>query len=304
MSTPDPAAAPTDEQMSRSLPSVDPDALRKRGYAIVRRVFDAEEIGSLRTAARETIADMEREGRTRTFPGREGTALGGDGDLLDMPRLRHVLYDPRMVSVVQRLLGGPPVYFGDSTFRVGKSGIRGWHRDSVNRRRWRGGPDWHDPPYPLLRCGLYLQDQSRHSGGLALRPRSNRPGLVRPTLPKLVNASAGDLIAWDLRTVHSGEAVRLRGLPQLPLHPRLQTHLPDGLRVPEDGERIVLFMAFARPGAHLDRYVKDLRGRGDLPELSSTRYAPEVRAEAENAGLRILAPIAAHDQAPADRAKG
>lgn len=286
-----------------SSPHVDPGAVRDRGYTIVRRVFPPEEIAQLRMAASQAIAELEHEGRMARFDGPEGTARGGGGDVLGIPRLRHLIYDARVLAVVKRLLGGRPVYFGDSTFRVGKSGVRGWHRDSVDRRRWRGGPDWRDPPYPLLRCGIYLQDQAHHSGGLALRPRSNRPGRVRPTLPKLVDAAAGDMVVWDLRTVHSGEVVRLRGLHRLPLHPRLQARLPESLRVPDDGERIVLFAAYGCAGPHLEHYIEYLRSRRpDMVESwSCTRFGPDVWVAAEDAGLRMLAPVAAYDHAPPDR---
>jgi hypothetical protein len=299
---PDPApaesSAPPLRKRRAPLPDVDPDALRKMGYVVVRGVFDAAEVTRLRTDAMDAVAELEREGRVGFQTGREGTARGG-GDLLGIPRLHHVLYDPRLMHLVARLLGGRPVYFGDSTLRVGKSGLRGWHRDNCDRRRWRGGPDWRDPPYSLLRCGIYLQDQSRHSGGLALRPHSNGPGRVRPTLPKLVDVRAGDFLAWDLRTVHTGEVVRLRGLPRLPLHPRLQSRLPQALRVPDDGERIVMFIAYALPGPHLDRYIEYLKGRPDMLESwANTRFEPEVWTEAERAGLRMQAPVESYDGRP------
>jgi hypothetical protein len=291
----------TPQTHTRSLPGCDRAVFRERGYTVVRELLDLEEVQRLRGIALETVAEAERQGRLGTEPGGEGTIRGCQGDLLSNPSLRHVLLDPRILGTVGELLGGEPVYFGDSSFRVGKNGVRGWHRDNVDHSRWRGGSDWHDP-YPLLRCGLYLQDQSRHSGGLALRPYSNRPSRRLPTLPKLVDARAGDLVAWDLRTVHSGEAVRVRGLPSLPLNPRIQTRLPEGARVPEDGERIVMFMTFALVGPHLDHYLDYLRGRDYMCKAwSSSRFGPEVWAEAEKAGLRTLQPIPAYG-ASADRA--
>jgi len=286
-----PAAAPPSPA---ALPAVDPGAFRARGYTVVRGLLDPAEVQRLRTIALEAVAEAEREGRLTTEAGREGTIRGCAGDLLSQPSLRHMLLDPRILAIIGKLLDGPPVYFGDSSFRVGKYGARGWHRDNVNRRRWRGGPDWSDP-YPLLRCGLYLQDQSRHSGGLALRPGSNRPGLLRPTLPKLVDARAGDLIVWTLRTVHSAEAIRLRGLPGLPLHPSLQTRLPQRMRVPEDGERIVLFMTFARAGEQLDYYLDYLRSRDYMQAAwAGSRFGDAVRSEAERNGLRVLQPVPAY----------
>jgi hypothetical protein len=169
----------------------------------------------------------------------------------------------------------------------------------VNRSRLRGGPDWHDP-YPLLRCGLYLQDQALHSGGLALRPGSNRPGRRLPTLGKLVAAGAGDLVAWDLRTVHSGEVVRARGLPGLALNPRLQSLIPEQRRVPEGRERIVMFMTFGLPGSHLDNYLEYLKGRDYMQQIwSASQFGPEAWSQAESAGLHVLQPVPSYGSPPA-----
>jgi hypothetical protein len=282
---------PTLTEQTSSPPGVDREAFRRRGYAIVEQLFSAEEIERLREVSTDTLAEHERDGRAGADPGREGTIRGASGDLLSIPSLRYVLLDPRLLRVVRDLLGGQPHYFGDSSLRVGKNGARGWHRDNVNRRRWRGGPDWHDP-YPLLRCGLYMQDLARFSGGLALRPASNRPRRRLPTLGKLVQARAGDLVVWDLRTVHSGEVVRMRGLPGLALRPSLQTLLPDALRVPEERERIVMFMTFALPGEHLDDYIAYLRTRDYMCNAwAGARVAPDVWAQAADAGLEVLRSI-------------
>lgn len=270
---------------------LDAAAFRKRGYNVVRQLFDAQEVQHLRQIAQETVAQAEREGRAGSSAGSEGTFHGGPGDLLSMPSVRYVLLDPRVLRVVRELLGGQPVYFGDSSLRIGKNGARGWHRDNVNRRRWLGGADWHDP-YPLLRCGLYLQDQAHHSGGLALRPGSNRLGLVRPTLPRLVDARAGDLVVWSLRTVHSGEVVRLRWLPGLPLHPRVQTWLPQSMRAPESAERIVLFMTFGCAGSQLDYYIDYLKRRDYMQVAwASSHFGPDAVQEAESAGLHVILPV-------------
>jgi Phytanoyl-CoA dioxygenase (PhyH) len=273
---------------------LDPTAFRERGYAVIGGLFDAHEVQALRETARKVIDAAEHERRIVVEQGPEGVIHVYPGDLLSSPALRHVLLDPRVLGVTGRLLGGEPAYFGDSSVRIGSYGMRGWHRDNVQRRRWRGGSDWNGE-YPIVRCGLYLQDSSCHSGGLALRPGSHRPGLLRPTLPKLVNARAGDLIVWSLRTVHSAEAVRLRGVPDLPLHPRLQTLLPQSLRVPDDGERIVMFMTFGLRGAQLKRYVEYLKGRDYMQaSWAASGFGPEAWREAERAGLHVFAPVPAY----------
>jgi hypothetical protein len=282
-------------------PGIGPENLPEEGYAVVRHLFDEQEIEGLRVTALETIEQLERQGLTALDSGAEGAMRVSTCDLLSIPSLRHVLLDPRMLRTIGRLLGGKPCYFGDSSLRVGKNGVRAWHRDNVDRVRRRGGPDWHDP-YPLLRCGLYLQDQASHSGGLALRRASNRPDRHLPARPILVSARPGDLVAWDLRTVHSGEAVRLRGLPSLALSPRLQTRLPEFMRMPDDRERIVMFMTFGLPGAHLDHYIGYCKTRDYMRETwIKSRFGPEVLDEAENAGLSVLHPTPEYGT-PADPA--
>lgn len=282
------------DHQRRSFPGLDPRAVHERGYTIVRDLFEAEEVERLRRQVLETFAEMKQRGRVGTDPGREGTIKSLNGDLLSIPSLRHVLLEPRILRVVSELLGGEPVYFGDSSVRVGANGARAWHRDNVDRRKWRWGPDWRGS-YPLLRCGLYLQDHAFHSGGLALRPRSNDTKHPLPTLGKLVDSKAGDLVVWNLRTLHSGEVVRMRGLPALPLNPRLQSRLPVRLRVPDDGARIVLFMGFALPHRHLENYLAYLRTRDYMQGAwSHSRFGQEVWDEAERAGLHMLRPVPAY----------
>jgi hypothetical protein len=273
---------------------LDPTAFRERGYAVIGGLFDAPEIQQLRATVHAVIEQAQAQGRIVTETGPEGAIRIYAGDLLSSPQLRHVLLDPRVLGVMRRLLGGAPAYFGDSSVRIGHYGVRIWHRDNVQRRRWRGGLDW-SGDYPIVRCGLYLQDSSWHSGGLALRPGSHRPGVLRPTLPKLVNAHAGDLVVWSLRTVHSAEAVRLRGVPDLPLHPRLQTLLPRSLRVPDDGERIVMFMTFALRSPQLDHYIDYLKGRDYMQAAwAASSFSPDAWREAEQAGLDVFAPVPAY----------
>jgi hypothetical protein len=287
----------TQSQESSYLQEPELAAFRKRGYIVVKDLLGEEEVDQLRSLVSETFAEMVQDGRVGVDPGREGTIRGLDSDLLSIPSLRHMLLDPRILRIIGELLGGEPVYFGDSSVRIGGNGVRAWHRDNVNRTR-RRGPDW-DDSYRLVRCGLYLQDHSRHSGGLALRPYSHKTKRLLPTLPTLANSEAGNLVAWNMRIVHSGEVVRLRSLPGVPLNPRVQSRLPNFMRVPEDRERIVLFMAFGLSGSHLDNYVEYLRTRHYMQKSwSRSRFGPEGWEEAKNAGLRVLRPTPTYGTSP------
>jgi hypothetical protein len=102
-----------------------------------------------------------------------------------------------------------------------------------------------------------------------------------------------------MRTIHSGEVVRMRWLPKVPLNPRVQTRLPERIRVSRERERIVIFMAFGLPGPHLDNYVRFLRIRYYMRKVwSQSRFGPEVWQEAEQAGLHVLRPNSVYGTLP------
>jgi hypothetical protein len=268
---------------------VDRDRFWQRGYTVVKRLFAPEEIETLREQSTRAMAGLEQRGLVMTEPGPEGVARLARCDVLSIPEVRHTLFDQRLLHVIGELLGDRPVYYGESVLRIGKQGGRAWHRDNVNRTKRHGGLDWHDP-YRILRCGVYMQDQTRHSGGLALRPCSNRPGLHLRSLPIYIDAEPGDLIAWDLRTVHSGEVVRLRLAPRIALPPRLQSRIPDSWRLGDERERIVMFMTFGIRGPHLDHYIAYLKTRKQARELWQTsRFGADVWEQAAQAGLDMFA---------------
>jgi hypothetical protein len=276
------------EQPPTLYPGTDRNHFRERGYTVVKRLFEPGEIESLREDAALAIKELARRGLAANESGPEGVAQYGRCDVLSIPEVRHVLLDRRLVTVIGELLGGQPTYFGESVLRIGKQGGRAWHRDNADRIKRVGGLDWHNP-YRILRCGVYMQDQARHSGGLAVRPRSNRPGRQIRSLPVLVEAEPGDLIVWDLRTVHSGEVVRFRLAPKVPLHPSLQTRMPARLRLGDAGERMVMFMSFGLRGPHLDHYIEYLQTREQNREMWATsRFGPDIWRQAADAGLDIL----------------
>ncbi len=282
------------ERTSRLVPGVDRELFWARGYTVVKRLFEPAEIETLREDATRAMATAERQGLAMNDRGPEGTVRYARCDVLSLPEVRHVLLDRRLLAVIGELLGDRPTYFGESVLRIGTHGGRAWHRDNVDRTKRFGGLDWHDP-YRILRCGVYMQDQTSHSGGLAVRPRSNRPGPQLRSLPALVEAEPGDLVVWDLRTVHSGEVVRLRLAPKFPLHPSVQTRLPQALRLRDQRERMVMFMSFGRRGPHLDHYLEYLETLEQNREIWETsRFGPEVWEQAAEAGLDMLGATATY----------
>jgi hypothetical protein len=271
---------------------VDSGRFGARGYMLAQSILPPEEVDRLRGVAREVMDELEGEGLVDAAAGPEGTVRVTKCDLLSIDRMRGVLLDGRLISAVRGILGGDPIYFGDSSLRIGASGERAWHRDH---------PHPTEEGSTVLRCGLYLQDHSRHSEGLAVRPYSHRVFIpvIRRTYPKLVASGPGDLVAWDLRTMHLGEAVRLRGLSSLPLPSGLLSRLPQSARLPEERERMAIFMSFGLPGSYLDDFVAYLKSRDYMQETwSRSRFGPEVWQAAEGAGLKVLAPTPEYGSAP------
>ncbi len=249
---------------------------------------------ALREGAERAIAELGPRGLLLTQEGPEGVSRYTRCDVLSIPWIRHVMLAPRLIAVIHQILGGRPTYFGESWLRVGACGVRGWHRDSVDQWK-RTGSDW-DDGYRMVRCGIYMQDHTHHSGGLALRPRSNRPRwpnrprLPMRTIPIFLNSKLGDLVVWDLRTVHSAEVCRLRYATAMPINPYLQSRLPRKFRLPDERKRMVMFMTFGLPGCHLDRHVATHKAVDYNQELwAMSRFGEDVWKRAKAIGLDILA---------------
>src|SRR3954462_4462530 len=105
-------------------------------------------------------------------------AIFAKGDILSKDELRYTVLDDRILHLVKTVLGGNPVYWGDSNYHFGV-GFRGFHRDNVDRTDMTA-PDW-DGDYPIVRLAIYLQDHKNYSGGLKIRVGSH----VNPSGPPI-----------------------------------------------------------------------------------------------------------------------
>jgi len=272
--------------------SADLESFRVRGYVIFRGVFTKEEVlelrkrvGLLRTRELEDGRNILREPE---YPG----VLNILGDLLGKEEFREFDYltlHPRIVDVAHQLLGGDLVYSGDSAVQIGQGG-RGFHKDNVTKYD-PAGADWHGD-YPLVRIGIYLQDHERYSGGLKVRVGSHLRASHRSGSAVNIPSAAGDIVAWNLRITHSANAVRMKGFPNLCLHPRIERILPPWLRVPEERERMVFFCTYGLAGDHLKRFMEDQAQREDCREFFKRSCVNgELLELARRRGVRFCAPI-------------
>jgi hypothetical protein len=260
--------------------------LREQGVLLVRDVFTASEVRAIRRSVDLVVERAFREGRHAPVEDRHPEARAIEGDLLGMRDLRefcHVLLDPRVVRIAKALLGERVTYFGDSTIRVGRGG-RGFHKDFV------------DPEAPAtrgaLRFVLYLQDHSRTSGGLKVRLGSHR--FDSRHLGRMMNVPTrlGDLAIFYLRVSHTGHNVRLRVLPELCMHPKLENLVPRFAHHAPSERRICLLWTFAEPGSHIGRYLSWITREPERWRHSG--YSPRLVDLAAQQGVTLVRAIPEH----------
>jgi hypothetical protein len=269
------------------------DQFARDGYLIVRNVLTPEEVQTLRE---EVYGEATGQGLSPEGP--SGTFL--PGDLSSYPALCGLPLDRRLLEISRQLLGSRPIYFRDSAVNIGGS-ARAWHKDNRNSDRYEpASPDWNGP-YPILRMGLYLEDHTRHSGGVALRVGSHvdssslrrslakvfwgavqrvRPGdhirvlasgMLAAGKPIHAGTRAGDVVVWNLRTTHSAHTLRLKLLKELKLPPAVENRLPSFLTLGEDGERVAVFVTFGAESDHLRRFIDHLVSTPYFPERNLQR---------------------------------
>ena len=241
------------------------------GYVLIEHVFSPEEIENFRKLVYEQFEIDKKNGLTFQLPHLPTKAKYAKGDLLSKEKLKNILLDDRILEIVRKVLGTADIiYFGDSSYQIGK-GMRGFHRDSIDRTDLTG-PDWQGDDYSLLRVGIYLQDHKNFSGGVKMKKGSHKKADGKVVF---VDSAIGDVGAWSYKTLHSGNAVRLKWFPKYSINRSTREGLvPSFLRKEEQKERIAIFMAFSTKTKHLDRYIKEfsLKREDMIEHLKASKY--------------------------------
>jgi Phytanoyl-CoA dioxygenase (PhyH) len=225
----------------------------QQGYVLQPGAFSPDEIKAFRKRVHEQYTQDEAAGLTFQMTHTSSKARYAKGCLLSKPLLRDILFDERILNLAKSILETDHlIYFGDSSYQIG-TGLRGFHRDCLDREH-NSGKDW-ESKYTLIRLGLYLQDHSNYSGGLKVKPGTHE----KKDGPSIfINNHPGDLVAWSLKLLHSGNAVKLKFLPSLCIDNQgIENRIPNFLKKEEEQERISLFMTFAAPSAHVERYIEE-----------------------------------------------
>ena len=260
------------------------ESFNKDGFAIIKGLFSVDEINSLRRNVEKQFEIDKAKGLTFSIPNSSASYI--KGDLLSKELLGSIILEDRILNVAKALLGDKLVYFGDSSYQVG-TGLRGFHRDNVDRV-FNVGQDW-EQDYSLIRMGLYLQDHKRYSGGLKVKKGSNKNKSGKSIL---LDIEEGDLVFWDLRALHSGNAVRLKILPSLPVD-YFEKKIPSFLKIDEKKIRMAFFFTFGLADKHLERYIKNyiFNTANMLDSLKNSLISQERFKEIENKKLTIVKPI-------------
>jgi hypothetical protein len=262
---------------------IDKEKFEKDGYLLIKSLFTKEEIEAFRKDCYTQFEIDDKKGLTYSIKKVQARALRGD--LMSKALIRKMLLDDRIISVVKNLLGNDIVYFGDSAFQFGV-GFRGFHRDNVDRK-FNEGPDW-EGDYPIVRFGLYLQDHKNHSGGLKVKQGSHKNESGKSVL---LDIEVGDFAIWSLRTLHSGNAVRLKLLPNMPID-YFEKHIPSFLKIGESTERILAACSFAKKGKDLDRYISEYMNKAE-PVLLNIKNSPmdeQALNELKEKGIELVRP--------------
>jgi hypothetical protein len=266
---------------------IDKKRFDEEGYLIVKNVFSPEEIESLREKAYHQYELDTKKGLAFTIPGIPSKARYSKGDLLSKELLRDTLLDDRILTIARTILGSNDIiYFGDSSYQLGV-GLRGFHRDNIDRTDYNG-PDWKGE-YTLIRIGIYLQDHKNYSGGLKIKIGSHKQPSGKPIF---VGTEVGDVALWSLKTLHSGNGVRIKFFPNLSID-KGEGRIPDFLKKDEAKERISFFMTFAVRSSHMDRYIKEytLKRKDTLEHAKASKFDSSVFETARQKNLEILKPI-------------
>lgn len=226
---------------------------------------------------------------------REAGLTAKKQDLLSNDELAEAVCEPVLIDAARQILGGDPVYFGDSTAMRGTFAGCGFHKDCSDRADPKA-PDWQVARYPIIRFGIYTQSHGDLPFGLDLRKGShNYPDC---TSGEMVSADVepGDVVVWNGRTTHSGNSMiyKWTGRRLEPNPTSIEVRLANRLGGPwlfksHPQERLALFISYALESPSLDRHIEYLRQRQYAVESwARSEWSQAARQMAAEAGLKLV----------------
>lgn len=252
---------------------IDREKFNRDGFLLLKQVLSPEEVKSLREVAYRTIEEDKEKGTLILHR----DARNHLGCLSNIKEFKDLILHDKVVNIASQVLGGKPIFFGDSIFEIG-IGNRGFHKDTSERKD-ESHPDWTEE-YPIIRIAFYLEDHKEHSGGLKVRVGSNSTVKTNVGKPLIIPSEAGDAVIFSLRTSHAGNAVRLKVAPNVSLHNSLEKRIPEFLKMPEQEERVSIFLTYGLKSGALDRYMNFMFNHKVYQRrIQESEYPDELVAE-------------------------
>lgn len=208
-------------------------------------------------------------------------------EIFDDVEIKKLFLNEAFFNLIKDILDSNKlVYFSDSSIVRHEnifSTTSGYHNDS------RAEDYNYSKEYPLLRVATYLQESTNTSGGIKIKPQSHKyfcftlrdvKQKIKTILKKFLNndknfklkiftsgiqpkLDLGDIIIWNLRTHHSGTAIKFKYFKNLSLHPLVEKLLPNFVKIP-CLNRIAIFMVFGKELSeekNLENYINDRHSR-------------------------------------------
>lgn len=276
----------------------------KNGYVVLRNIYNDEQIQRYREFIKKNIEEIVGQGKKNW----KDIEIKENKDVLSYPEIRDSILNKNLLDAIKSIFDDEDFYYwGYSSFRYNEQSYRSTHNDVKN--------DNENPfktKYSLLRIGIYLQDHKNFSNGLKvfkgsshslkfgrtllkkiLKEKELRYLFPQRTKPINVDTMPGDVVIWNLRTCHSGNALRLKYFKNISLKPWaenfLEKYLPD-IFLTSEKERAVIFSTFGKMGTPLKNFIKDNINHPEIFSLikNSNFLEQEIISKSEKLGLKIL----------------
>ena len=284
---------------------VSKEDFEKNGFTIIKNVFSKEEVNKFRNFIQKKSLEILGDDNLNY----KDLTITNQKDVLSYPEINSAILNERLINSLKVLLDGLPAYWGYSTFRWNEKAYRSFHNDVKNDKNCP-----FSTKYPLLRIGIYLQDHSRFSNGLKvwkgschtlrygrtmlkkiLFKKGSYKYLIPQQLFKSINVEteAGDVVVWNLRTCHSGAALRIKPFPKISFHPIIENFIEKRfpkLCLPAEKERAVIFATFGKESEELNNFIEDNKKHSELKNTfkNSNFLDQNIISTAKKFGLKIL----------------
>lgn len=267
------------------------------GYVVIPDVLSADDVSAMRRFL-ESLFDsgVTYKGDVQIRGGVEGRGGGVRHDIFSRyPEMRFLMTHPAILGALRSLLGPDFVFLPEMAAHDSRYGH--WHKDTTPMER--AGVTFHwAPDFRFVECGIYLQDNDEHGGGLDVVAASHLEPDHTPPAPKVtllqraraklglpiaqpveapvqehaisIPSAAGDLVIFDFHINHMATQPTACSVDEVPL----------------DKRKLAIFFACSANNRHVAPYVDFIRGQYEHLKAGH-EYPQELRELALKSGVGV-----------------